>query len=163
MPELDSCPRAQVVEAGALNGSQLVVHTADSNAFPSLCCHYCELSISTFDDQWDWKVLDQCPLRQVHRPHLLACHCSWRTSELCPAHKAAAQDGLPCCSNTGCLAGLLMLRSMCTWLQMRADQPFIRPLHGKLLCIGTFLSMMLTIADAMACSNGSGTTSIWLA
>lgn len=41
------------------------MHVAESDAFPSICCHYCELSTTTFDEQWDWKVLDECPVSKV--------------------------------------------------------------------------------------------------
>lgn len=65
----------QVVEAATGAGSGLTVHVAESDAFPSICCHYCELSTTTFDEQWDWKVLDECPVskqRQWYYFHM-AC------------------------------------------------------------------------------------------
>ena len=58
----------QVVESSILAGTTLAVHVADSDAFPSLCCHYCQLSNTTYDEMWDWRVLDACPLQLV-RPY----------------------------------------------------------------------------------------------
>ena len=43
----------------------LVVHVTADNAFPSLCCHYCELSTTTYEDRWSHAVLDRCPWKQV--------------------------------------------------------------------------------------------------
>ena len=43
----------------------LDVHVTDDNAFPSLCCHYCELSTTTYDDRWSHAALDRCPWKQV--------------------------------------------------------------------------------------------------
>ena len=44
---------------------QLSVHVTADDAFPSLCCHYCELSTSTYDERWSHAVLNKCPWQQV--------------------------------------------------------------------------------------------------
>ena len=55
----------QVVEQAVQEGGNLRVHVADDDAFASLCCDYCGLSITTYDDVWDPRKLDQCPAQKV--------------------------------------------------------------------------------------------------